>query len=582
MRTRNTSGSGGGGDKHEIVTTTQTALRNLRDAGGLEMNKIYKFPVDDVDGAGVVCMTPLDANTLPSNAHWEHPTLTAGSAWPTAYDIDTGLMEYLHDTVNDNHVYSHESINNFPFGVAAVSENTIHSRAGVDYVSGTFTQNVVGSESFIDVEGTVDRNVIGQNAQITVEGVLRDSHIGNNSNVDAGGTVDRVQVGTNGTVQVDAGASLNDSRVDGESNLIMNGGSLGDSKIAGDSTVTIIGGTNYENTWDNSVVFTQVGTGYFRYSTFEGNTTMINGNVNIANSKFNFTPLNTTGSTGTIVQSHFDAANLNNTQNIASLTISGSSLSDYTQLSATGAARLYIYRSDYSSNARVLVSAGARIDSSYDSLDSYGYLQATAGVLLSTYNNVSSRSYIQNVSPGTNRASRVHASGESKVRFLNTVDDCRIYYSNADSYSNMEHRGTSTGCYIYYSNAQSRAQMYTNNSVNARMYYNDATANGKLYSQANTATHYIYYSSADSNGTLAQIGNSADTRIYGSRADSQGILQLRNTAVGIARLYYSSVTAYYYLYVTKTVGNVTSALHGYGRLTNSVTDPANGTSVDNF
>ena len=113
-----------------------------------------------------------------------------------------------------------------------------------------------------------------------------------------------------------------------------------------------------------------------------------------------------------------------------------------------------------------------------------------------------------------------------------------------------------------------------------RAYYNSAQGNSQYYSTNVTATHYAYYNAMNGHGYIRHI-NSAGGRFYAVSCHGQGLVQLSGASAG-GRIYYSSFTAYYYLYANNwTVTRY--ALWGSGRRSYTVTNPAaNGTYTQNF
>ncbi len=376
------------------------------------------------------------------------------------------------------------------------------------------------------------------------------------------------------------GGTVRGVTVDQNSTLTISGGSLLESSISGDSDLTITTGSNYELDVNNSSNVRQVGTGYLRRASFTNETTAVIGNVNINDSDFERSVFNTTGSTGSINYSNFRRFSGNAMQNVPSLTIDSCDYSSNSQMTITGATRVYLRYSSMQNYGRVLVSAGATLNSQYTGMRDYSYIQVLRGVLTANYCSLSGVSYIQHNTTGTNAMDSTTIKSRANARFLGTSTGCRIHYSTISSGSTIYHTGTSTGCYFYYNDVSSSSQMYTNNSVNLRGYYNTVAGNSQYYSQNVTGTHYAYYNSLNGHGYIRHI-NGSGGRIYAVSCHGQGLLQL-NGATDAGRIYYSSFTAYYYLYANNWTITRTS-LHGYGRRTYTVTNPAaNGTFTQNF
>ena len=549
-------------------------------------------------GATSIELHAVDADTLSNSVSVK--TTHDNMAWEGVYDIHANRMQALFDNEN-NQVKGPTAVDAFPWGVASVTQNTVNNGL-LTYTAGTVQLNTIESGSDIKVNGgTFSYNSVENDAQITINGgnVQRNS-IGHQSNltVDAGdflenrvssdaivnvnttGDVDNNEFSAFAVVNVTGSASVDACTVKHSSNLTISGGSLTDTTLAEDSDVTFYGGSHYENHFGASVVFRQVEgtTAYVRYSTIEGTSTWVNGQVNLSNVSSYISTANTTGSVGTISNSVFNRAYMANMQDIPALTITDSNISSYGQISATGAAKLYVYRAQISSGGRLLVTADKTLNTSYANLTGYGYIQVLDGIATVNYTSLSGGGYVQHNTPGTNTISNSSADGRGTLRFLGTSTNCRIYNCTANGNGQIYHNGASTGCYIYYSTATGQGKMYSNGSVNQRCYYSMAASNGNVISTTNTSTHYQYYLTALSSGTV-EMRSCDGSRMYSVMASSTSIARLQNSAAA-GRLYYSSVTAYYYLYVTLTLTR--SGLHAHGRRTNTVTDPAAGLPVENF
>lgn len=585
------------------IPMTRAELLTLRSNSELSIDNHYL--ITDYNsgtiGSCTILLHATSSDQLSQNVSIK--TTFDNTAWSGVYDIDDNEIIEVTDNL-DNKVIGASSINTFPFGNSNVTENHIKN-ANFTYVSGVFRHNTLDSDSTVIMNsGNSQRNHFESLSDVTITNSdFRDNKVfsestilttttgdvdsntfSNNCNVDISGSsnIDNSFVNTDANVNITGGNVIN-CKFEQLSNYVMSGGVLRESTVGQDADVTIISGDNYENVFGASTVYRQYGTGYIRYSTIEGTTSWINGNTNVSNVTSYASTVNTTGSSGTISNSNFNIAYLVNCQNVSSLTITDSSVTDYSSFSVNGSSRIYLYRCNVASGSRILASAGAstRIDASYTNLSSYSYIQTIQGFIRVNYSQISSLGYIYSQSPNPNYIDRVEVSSQSRIRFLNTVQNCRVYYTNVSSGGIVEHRGTSNSCYIYYSQAMGSGQIYTNNSVNARMYYNSVSARGIIYSQNNTTTHYMYYCKASSSGYIQMLNNTGSVRLYSIEASSQSILRLQNSTAS-GRLYYSSFSSYYYLFLTLT-GNITrSGLHGYGRRSYTVTNPPNGTFTQNF
>lgn len=578
---------------------TRAALIALRASAGLDTNCHYVITNPNAQGtltAQKIILHAVDESTLSMQAgiFTSHDVL----AWNGTYDIDADDVLEITDNLQ-NHVISNASIVNFPFGVAAVNGNIVNARSNLIHTGGNFANNTIASDATVTNAGNTARNHFEANSNTTISsGDFRENRVegdatvnssttgdvdnnifgvNSNSTISGASNMDNSEVATNANLFLTGGAIIN-TTIKEQSTLRVSGGVLRESTVGQEASVTLISGDNYENTWGNSVVYNQVGSGYIRYSTIEGTTTWTNGDTNISNVTAYTATVNTTGSVGTIANSTLNRAYCAAMLNIPSLTIQNSTISNYGQVSATNAARLYFYSSTFTDGSRILVSAGSRVDASYTNVRSYGYLQSSVsgGFLQCNYCEVGSYGYIRNTTPNTNRAERCDVSSQSNIRFDGSANNCRVYYCNVSGGAAIYHTGTSNGCYIYYATANSLAQIYTQNSTNARMYYIDADSYSYIRSINNSATHYIYYCSANARGYIQMQNNTGLVRFYGVSARGQSIVEIRNSSLG--NIYYSTFDAYFYLYATLTAGT-RSGLFGQGRLTRTRTNPATGAPI---
>lgn len=571
---------------------TRAALIALRNAGSLNKDCHYVITNPSADGTldvQEIILHAVNENTLSQQAGIM--TSHDNTAWQGVYDIDQDNVLEVTDNL-ENKVISNTSILVFPFGVTSVTHNVVHSEALINYTAGTVTSNTFGNNSNTTIGGgTFTQNVIESDANVNSSGtsVVRNHfEASSNTTITSGDFVENrvesdatVNSSTTGDVDNNHFSSLSITSVSGaanvdtvtikqNANLTISGGSLSDTSIQEDAQVILISGSHYENVFGASTIFTQIGTGYIRYSTIEGTTTWTNGDVNISNVNSYVSTVDTTGSAGAISNSTFSRAYMQNLQNIPSLTITDSTVTDYGTVQTNGATRIYLYRSHIKSGGRVLVSANSRIDASYTTVSDYGYLQSTAngGFLTANYCDVSSYGYIRNTTVNTHIAERCHVSSQSNIRFDGTANNCRVYYSNATGGGSIYHSGSSNASYIYYANADSLGQIYTQNSTDARMYYCSATSYGYVRSlNCTSGTHYMYYCNGTARGYVQM--NNAGGRMYAVNASSQSIVEKRGAG---GNIYYSNFDAYFYAYITRTTGT-SSGLFGMGRRTQTVTTP---------
>lgn len=507
---------------------TRSALLALRNAGSLEVGCHYV--ITDYNranvGAASILLHAVDGGTLSMDASVK--TAFDAEAWSGTYDITTNRIESLRDNIG-NHVTERAAVDAFPWGVSTVSGNRVDGSI-VTVTGGSFLNNTVR-----------DGSVVNQSAGTTRESTIAD-----------------------------------------QSDLTNNGASLSNVNLRSDSTLVAATGSWIEVSVSDSYIVYQVGTGYVRYSSFSGNHTLTVGDVNITDVHARSSTINTTGSTGTISRSTFDGSSGVSLLNIPVLNIIAIGVRDQAQIVASGAAQLTLRYTTLDSGGRFLASAGTRTNCQYSAVNSYGYIQNVQGTMTVLYCSATSLGYIRHNTPNTNLFERLSVTSQSNARIEGAATNCRLYYSSANGGSTLLINGASDGAYVYYCSADGLSELRITDSVGTRMYYCSAMGRGFITCVGDATQTLMYYCAADSAGRVESLNNdAAGTRMYSCRADSQSILRLQNCGAN-GRVYYSSVTAYYYLLLTLN-GLTRSALHGYGRRSYTVTDPAaNGTFVQNF
>ena len=506
---------------------TRAQLRALRTASALKTECHYI--ITDYNrgtvGAAEILLHAVNENTLSMTAMVN--TVHDNLSWRGIYDIDTNRIEALHDNLG-NDVYGRDAVDFFPWGVANVNRNEVRD-SRLNYTDGVVTENTIISNSTVTVRaGTLAQNTIEHSSNVT-----------------------------------------------------LSGGIFQDNTVSNDSNVTVTNGSNLENSFKDSSTYNQVGTGYIRYSSISGNSTITNGNTNISNSDFSgATTFNSTNSNGSVSNSTFGYESIA-VSNIPSLTLTQSTITSGSSIGATGATRLYVYRSSASAGGRYLVSAGRSLDCSYCSADNYSYFQVTQGIMNVTYSSVDSYGYISHQSTGTNRVDRCNVSAQSNIRFLNSSTGGRMYYCNTSSGATLYHSGTSNNCYFYYVDASSLAQVYAQNSVDVRFYYCSASSYGYIRAYGtNTGQSIMYYVDVRARGYAEHLNITARNRYYSVSVEGQSIARQTGGAAA-ANLYYSTFHAYYYFLVALS-GVTRSGLHGYGRQSYTGTPASNGAGTRNW
>ena len=504
---------------------TRAALLGLRNAG--ELNTACHYVITDYNrgtvGAATVLLHAVDEKTLSMDVHVK--TTFDNLAWDGRYDIDANRIVHLVDNVG-NVITGEGTVDAFPWNTPNVYENVMFETV----------LNYTGGQMY-------DNNI--QNSTITFDGTYFCRN-----------TIDNLS-----TVSVTGGSGV----------------SFYDNEVQSRANVRIIAGTNVENEFGNSTIYRGVGTGTINRSTLANDANITNGNVTIDRTQFTNLTVNTTGSTGVITYTEFNRSATALT-NIPDLDIIESRFDATAQITATSAARLRLYRSNVSS-ARVLVSGNATLVADYVSLDSYSYMQVTAGALTARYCDGSSYGYFRNLG-GSNLLDRCSVSSGGTIRFDGSGNNNRMYYTSADSGASV-YMTAATGCYFYYIKADSAGQFYCNNRTNARMYYCDVSSYSYIRSYGSgTGQTYMYYCSARARGYVDHINIGALIRFYAVSAEGQSIVR-QTGGTANANLYYSTFHAYYYALLALT-GGTRTGLHGTGRQSFNGMPASNGTGARNF
>lgn len=508
---------------------TRAALVALRNSS--QLSRDCHYVITDYNrgtvGSATIMLHAVDENTLAMGAFIK--VSFDNTAWQGRYDIDTNRIVELNDA-NGNKVSGQEIVDTFPWGTANVYDNIIEEGAKFTFVSGRFYDNRIQGDATVTVNaGTVARN-----------------------------------------------------RFDQYSNTTVNGGSFYENDIHSDATVTWNTSNCYGNEFGNESVLNDAGSRQFYRNELSRAANVTTGDLDIYDNEFRRSTVNFTGSVGAVRYcGWYDCTSFVNAKDINRLDIAYCKFYDNSQFQCNGAARVYLRYFHLKNYGRLLVSAGKSFDGNYTTLADYAYAYVQGGHLYCNYSTYRDVTYIQQLATvtGTNRAERNHMVAQSRIRFTGTVEDCRIYYCRGSAGAIIEHRGTSKGSYIYYYTADASSQVYTNNSDDARMYYGSNSGRGISFSQGCTGVHYMYYCAAIASGYVIMNGGFGG-RMYAILATTQGRAELRNSAPG-SNWYYSTVSDYYYLYLT-LVAATRYGLNAAGRRTYSVTNPPNGTYQQNF
>lgn len=570
---------------------TRAQLRALRTASGLV--KDCHYVVTDYNrgtvGLASILLHAVDANTLSMSA--EVKTTFDTLAWSGRYDIDTNRLVELSDD-RGNKVTGQEIVDTFPWGNTSLSDNIIMEGSVFTYVDGTFTDNLIKTGATVIANNTgagqFVRNTIGEESRVEwTAGDMRENVIAGDATVtkSSTGDFDNNEVGTLANVNVSGAANVDRNYFGASTTVTISGGSVYDNDIGTDSILQTVGASVYDNTVHNGSRLTQTTARNIYGNNITRTSVVVVGDHNFFQNEVAFSSVNSTGSTGAGIRyvKFLDSRAVTGLRNITTLDFAYSTVSNNSSIAANGATRFYARYMTLENYGRLLIRAGALFDSNYTSVRDYSYIQVLGGRLHVNYSSLAGVSYINQAATvtGTNRVDRATINSNSRVRFLNTVSNCRVYYCEVSTGSYIEHRGTSSGCYVYYTEVTSSSVLYSNNSVNWRCYYNALSGNSELSSQNNTGTHYAYYNVCEAHGYLRM--NNGRGYFYALHVSSQSVVTL-NGGTTSSRLYYSSFASYYYLTLSATSLPATrTAVHGYGRRSYTPTAAiSNGTFTQNF
>ena len=347
------------------------------------------------------------------------------------------------------------------------------------------------------------------------------------------------------------------------------------------ATVTV-NGTFYQNTITGSVV-TQGGGSFYRNTVLRGST-VINGTLPMYQNEFSAVTLNTTGSTGSGLRycTFTDTFSLTNVQNVTTLDLAYVTITGNGRLTVSGANRCYMRHVTLADSGYITQAAATLLDCTGATINLAGYVRVDAGRLYVTNSTVSASSYIRNNTTGTNRVTGALVANSGRVRFLGTTNGCQFNNSVAQGSGAVDFLNASLNSYVANCAIQSSSSLTIDGAVNARVYYCTAQSTGRISILNQTAQLLVYYCTVQSAGQI-NVLNGAGGRLYSVDVSAQSILRL-TASVAASILYYSSFTAYYYLYLTGvTLSTTRSGWHGYGRRTYTpATMPPNGTFTQNF
>lgn len=590
--------SGGGGviPTPHGVYITRNVLAATSNSNNLEVGVTYviNYSRGTITNAKIA-IHAVDTNKVSTQC--ELITDIGGEVWQCEYDLASDRLLEVQDK-RGNYVYGRTTVDSFPWGNTSLSGNTI--KGSFSYSAGLVQDNIVGSGATLRVNGgVVQRNTLHNAADLTVNsGDAKDNTLysdatvtsstsgdvdhntfGELCNVTVSGNsnIDECHFGVDATAVVTASTLLEVSVKSGS--LTITDATLRDSEIQSESIVILITGTHYGNTYANSTSFRQYGNGFTRFCKFEGNTTINLGDTNLEDCRLWNSSLDTRDSTGRIYYMSADQS-LINIRNIGDLTLDYVTFEGNSSFGISAGARLNLYRCSFENYGRVLLSAGATINARHVHVRNQSYIRATVGTLTIENLTCTESSYVQQSSSGSTIVNYCNIRGNSRITTAGDSNNARISHCDITSSSYIQINAGAQDCYIYYCTLAAAARLITQNNTLARIYYCTVFSSATLYASGNTAQQNIFYCHADSRGSIYALNNTAFIRMYALSATAVGSIRLQNCNAA-SNLYYSSATAYYYMNVTRT-GGTSQALHGYGRLSNNVTNPPNGTPVDNF
>ena len=187
-----------------MTEITNNELKNLRDNGNLVVGEIYH--ISDYSGSINIYMTAENQNTLADKSTTDNPDIEIH------YDIDSGVVDYMKDTVRRIEGYFDWS-NNIE---GIVSDIYFENANGLKV---TESSNVVCEDS-VGVGSTVINSsniIIGDGATVSISG-SSDVVVGGNSNVNISGS-NSVTVGERNTLTITDTTAI--SVYDGNENVTL-------------------------------------------------------------------------------------------------------------------------------------------------------------------------------------------------------------------------------------------------------------------------------------------------------------------------------------------------------------------------
>lgn len=263
-----------------------------------------------------------------------------------------------------------------------------------------------------------------------------------------------------------------------------------------DAVVVINSGTNNNNVFDNSV-YQQEGTGAINNSKVLNLSNLRNGNTAITGSTFNdATTVRTSGSSGSILYSHFYRFLGTNMQNIPSLTLYDATFNAYSQIAANSAARINYLRGGLEKYGRITNGVNTTMNCNYCEASNNSYFDINSGTFTGNEVKLTNQSYIRSdrtvsltadnlivengsylrgEGTGTNAVTNTRISTGSYVRMAAVT----LIGNVVEGYSNIQAYGTSVG-YVYYSDLKANSSIAAYNVPTLQLQRSSGASYGRF------------------------------------------------------------------------------------------------------
>jgi hypothetical protein len=545
-----------------IQSLTRTQIVTLASTNALQPG--CRYIANDITwitagGTATFSFIAVDTNTLVDIGEYESPILNPNNAWEAVIDWQSGSIVKVYDSVNFNLVVGAGATQNYRFGNALVTNNTVLNTTIAFSGTPTFRDNLLSGGGSITISGgTVINNTFQKALTVQISaGTFQNNLVTTNAQVSQ-------TLGTTSQCIFGSSARFTNSGAQASNNVHFNS-----------SNVTLIANNSSNNTFDRGGVYTQTVAGAIINSSRITASSVTSGTSVSSCEISNGTNLNTTGSVGQIFNSYFDNSQMTNLRNIPSLQITYCSFYSYSQIDALGATLVSLYMTNFTTYGRATISAGTTFRISNCVVENSSYIQLIAGTLSIYYSNIRNNSFIYN-QIGTNDVYYTTIDNNSRIRFAGTTQTAgRVYGSSISDQSYVDLTDNNAAVSVYYLSAKSASGMSIATSPNTVTYYNSISSNALInINTSATGNKALYYCTAESSSTIRmQNCASNNSRVYGVSTTSISIAQMQNTVGTQANLYYSTFSAYYYAYFTYTANLTLSGAFGMGRFTATLTNP---------